>query len=253
MRGPSRASLLKRINERGKALLLADENVVRRKGLSFVEVKNSELRRLFDQALDLTHYAKSCQRVGRCMRLLVVHHGDWVGGVVLGSTFPNVDVRDRALGLKIYVTGFLSRGLTNPWSGKNHEYWNCLQSIVNHARTFIFPQYQGQGFGKEAHRLLLKDGIKIWEAKYHQKVYALDTLCDHSDSGLFLSNGWVHVGQTKGFTADYKSSFTARRKVVPSINNAALTASPVRWQVWVRTLRPSLKPGLGTKSGQKTV
>ena len=248
MRGLTRESLLKRINKRGETLLHAEEKVMHLKGMHFVEVKSSELRRLFDRALDMTHYAKSCQRVGRCMRLSVVHHGNWVGGVVLGSTFPNVDVRDRALGLKIYVTGFLSRGLTNPWSGKNREYWNCLQSIVNHARTFIFPQFQGQGFGKKAHRLLLKDGIQMWEAKYRQKVYALDTLCDHSDSGLFLSNGWVHVGQTKGFTADYKNSFTARRKVVPSINNAALRASSVCWQVWVRTIRPSLRPVLDRQS-----
>jgi hypothetical protein len=238
----TKSALLEQISSQGTVALLGQRRARQAPPLHFIEIQSTELRHLFDRALDLTHYAKSCQRVGRCMRLALVHGDHWVGGVVLGSTFPNVDVRDRALGLKVYVSDFASRGLSNPWSGKNHEYWNCLQSIVNHARTFIFPHFQGRGLGKEAHRLLLRNGIKLWELKYRQKVYALDTLCDHSDSGLFLSNGWVHVGETKGFTADYRKAFTLRKKVTPSINNAALRQGAVRWQVWVRTLRPSLKP-----------
>lgn len=248
MPGKTKKAALERICTQGEELLTKQHRIGRSTRVRFVEIEDAELRHLFDGALDLTHYAKSCQRVGRCMRLALVHDAHWVGGVVLGSTFPNVDVRDRALGLKVYVSGFASRGLSNPWSGKNRKYWNCLQSIVNHARTFIFPQFQGRGLGKEAHRLLLGDGIKLWESKYHQKVYALDTLCDHSDSGLFLSNGWLHVGQTKGFTADYKKSFTLRKKVTPSINNAALRPGPTRWQVWVRTIRPSLRPLAGRGS-----
>lgn len=232
--------LLKHMCTQGEALLR--ESIRQTAKMHFVEVQSTELRALFDKALDLTHHAKSCQRVGRCMRLAVVHDGHWVGGVVLGSTFPNVDVRDRALGLKVYISGFASRGLSNPWSGKNHAYWNCLQSIVNHARTFVFPEFQGRGLGKEAHRLLLRDGIRLWEIKYKQRVYALDTLCDHSDSGLFLANGWVHAGETKGFTADYKNSFTLRKRTAPSINNAALRSGGTRWQVWVRMIRPSLRP-----------
>src|SRR6267143_257962 len=238
----TKTALLEQICSQGTAALFRQHRIPRAPGPYFVEIQRVELRHLFDEALDLTHYAKSCQRVGRCMRLALVHDDHWVGGVVLGSTFPNVDARDRALGLKVYVSGFASRGLSNPWSGKNREYWDCLQSIVNHARTFIFPQFQGRGLGKEAHRLLLRDGIKLWESKYHHKVYALDTLCDHSDSGLFLSNGWIHVGETKGFTADYRNAFTLRKKVTPSINNAALRPGATRWQVWVRTLRPSLRP-----------
>ena len=241
-------TLLANLCAKGEALLGQRQSIPQGHRVRFIEVQFREMRQVFDQALDLTHYAKSCQRVGRCMRLAIIYGGRWVGGVVLGSTFPNVDVRDRALGLKVFVSGFAARGLRNPWSGKNRDYWSCLQSIVNHARTFVFPEFQGRGLGKEAHRLLLNVGIKLWEKKYNQSVYALDTLCDHSDSGLFLSNGWIHVGETRGFTADYKNSFTLRKKTKPCINNAALRLGSTRWQVWIRMIRPSLKP---TNMGQK--
>jgi GNAT superfamily N-acetyltransferase len=235
--------ILKAIRVRGEAVLSRLYDISFSESLHFVEISDPELRHSFDSALDLTHYAKSCQRVGRCMRLAIMHGHRWVGGIVLGSTFPNVGVRDDALGLKIFVAGYASRGLKNPWSGKNCEYWDCLQTIVNHARTFVFPEFQGRGLGKEAHKALLRTGVKSWERKYKQQVYALDTLCDHSDSGLFLSNGWTHVGQTKGYTSNYRRPFSLRKKSTPSINNASLKPGNTKWQVWVRVLRPELKPG----------
>lgn len=232
---------LNTMRNKGEAILSSQGDLHSRRTVDFKVIQGAELRQLFDDALDLVHYAKSCQRVGRCMRLAIVSEENWVGGIVLGSTFPNIATRDQALGLKKYVIGFQSRGLRNPWSRTNTLYWQALQTIVNHARTFIFPEFQGCGLGKSAHRLLLSRGIKLWEQKYSHKVYALDTLCDQSDSGLFLANGWSHVGQTKGYTADYQRPFSSKR-AAPSINNAALRPGPRRWEVWVRTIRESLSP-----------
>src|SRR5579884_221914 len=249
MRPKAKLKVLSRMRHHGEEVLLRIFVRPRPKSLSFVEIRDPELRQLFDNALDLTHYAKSCQRVGRCMRLAVMQDNHWVGGIVLGSTFPNVGVRDQALGLKVYIAGFASRGLKNPWSAKNRDYWECLQTIVNHARTFIFPEFQGRGLGKEAHRLLLMSGVQLWETKYQQRVYAFDTLCDHADSGLFLANGWTHVGETRGFTANYRKPFSLRKGASPSINNASLHPGPTKWQVWVRVVRPELRPriaGLAT-------
>jgi hypothetical protein len=205
-------------------------------------IEDSLARRGFDYALDCLHYARSCQRVGRCMRLAIMLGKQWVGGIVLGSTFPNVGARDEALGLKLFVRGFQHRGLRNAWCKENVEYWSALQSIVNHARTFVFPEFQGRGIGKAAHALLLTQGMQIWERHYDGRVYALDTLCDQTDSGLFLSNGWTLVGQTKGYTADYRNGFSADRNGAASINNAALKFGRTTWQVWVRVIRPSLRP-----------
>jgi hypothetical protein len=93
------------------------------------------LRGAFDEALDEVHYAGACSRVGRCMRLLIVENGQWAGGIVLGSTFPNIDVRDEALGLKRHVRNHHLRGLRSPWARENVPYWSRLQLVVNHART----------------------------------------------------------------------------------------------------------------------
>src|SRR5438067_13823761 len=92
-------------------------------GLGFVEVCDREWRKLFDEALDLVHYSHSCQRVGRCMRLAIIEDGQWVGGIVLGSTFPNILVRDKDVGLRKFVTNYKKRGLKNPWTRDNKLYW----------------------------------------------------------------------------------------------------------------------------------
>jgi len=214
------------------------------KGLSFVEVNDGAWRMLFDEALDLIHYSGSCQRVGRCMRLAVVEDGQWVGGIVLGSTFPNILVRDEAVGLRKFVTNYKKRGLRNPWSRDNKSYWNNLQKVVNHARTFIFPQFQGRGLGIRAHGLLLTEGVGLWEKKYRDKVYALDTLCTADESKLFLSNNWMRAGQTKGYSSNRSEVFSKPMKVLDDEakgikNNSALQKSEngTQWWVWVIQLR----------------
>lgn len=234
----SRAMTSLRLN--AERLLLSHAR--RRQGVWLTVVNDRLVRSAFDEALERLHYARSCQRVGRCMRLAIMLDRCWVGGVVLGSTFPNVDVRDEALGLKVFVRGFQKRGLRNAWCKENVEYWSALQTIVNHARTFVFPEFQGRGLAKTAHQLLLAQGVRIWERQYRERVYALDTLCDQTDSGLFLANGWSLVGQTKGYTADYAGLFSARRKQPARINNAALKVGRTRWQVWIRVVRPSMRP-----------
>jgi GNAT superfamily N-acetyltransferase len=205
----------------------------------FVPVTDKDTRRMFDQTLDLIHYAGSCQRVGRCVRLCIYDRSTWVGGIVLGSTFANVHVRDQALGLKQLVENTRARGIRHPWSRENRAYWSCLQHVVNHARTFIFPPFQGKGLGSLAHRELLRTGVSHWERRYSERVLALDTLCTHPSSKLFLSNGWQLVGRTKGYTSDPDQVFSKRAfreewsQVRHNIALKRLGRNSVRWWVWV--------------------
>lgn len=208
----------------------------------FVEIRDSKWRALFNQALDKIHYAGSCQRVGRCMRLAVLEEGQWVGGIVLGSTFPNILVRDKALGLRQYVEDYKERGLSSPWASENTLYWEALQKIINHARTFIFPSFQGKGRGIKAHSLLLTEGVALWKAKYQDEVIGLDNLCTDSDSRLFKENGWQFVGRTKGYTSDPSEVFSKRaveNDWEHIKNNVALKRieGSTRWLVWVIDLR----------------
>jgi len=196
------------------------------------------LRKLFDASLDILHYAGRCQRVGRCMRLLIVNaERQWLGGIVLGSPFPNVHDRDVALGLKRHVAAAIAKGV-HPWSRQNRAYWLALQRVVNHARTFVFPEFQGKGIGIQAHQILLTEGVGHWQARYPGEVTALDTLCDASDSGLFRRNGWSHVGRTRGYESDPASEFASTEKIkgVAPRNNVGLRASGRRWEIWVKEL-----------------
>lgn len=210
------------------------------RGLSLVPQeygrKGRPFRELFDAALSSTHYAGSCQRVGRCMRLAIVADGNWVGGVVLGSTFPNVGCRDEALGLKQFVQGRDRASSRSPWAAENTGYWSALQGVVNHARTFVFPEFQGRGIGISAHELLPTMGINVWRQRYAEPVWALDTLCDQGDSGLFRRNGWQWVGRTKGYTSDTSTEFSVKQQVPGLRNNVGLRLSSRQWEVWVRSI-----------------
>jgi hypothetical protein len=236
---------LKRVEmiQRDGQLIFKDHLPKSRRKLFLSEVSDPHLQRLFDESLNLTHYAGACQRVGRCMRLSIIFNKIWVGGIVLGSPFPNIDVRDRSVGIKKYVLNSKKRGLKSPWACENRAYWTRLQRIVNHARTFVFPDFQGQRLGIKAHRLLLTQGIELWEQKYRDKVAALDTLCDHGDSKMFLANGWILVGETKGYSSNPKAVFSGRtNRDKPFKNNVALAQSPDnrKWVVWVKMINSAL-------------
>ncbi len=208
--------------------------------LSLIQVDDKPLKRLFDLACDELHYAKSCQRVGRCMRLAIALDGHWAGGIVLGSPFPNIRCRDDAFGLTRFVKDWKERELPSPWARENELYWRGLQRIVNHARTFIFPSFAGRGLGIEAHRLLLSEGAVTWSARYGS-FDGFDTLCTEPKSRLFLANGWSLVGRTQGYSRD-PNRLLSKRAAEGSIkrvaDNAGLTRrrGAIRWWVWVRPL-----------------
>jgi hypothetical protein len=98
----------------GNDLLKGNRKLPKR--LSFIIVETSEMRRVFDEAAEEIHYAGACQRVGRCMRLAIIFKGEWVGGIVLGSTFPNIRPRDEAFGLTKFIKNWRERGLVSPWA-----------------------------------------------------------------------------------------------------------------------------------------
>ncbi len=213
------------------------------KRLRFIVVEDLKARRLFDRVLDDIHYAGACQRVGRCMRLAVTNGRDWLGGIVLGSTFPNIAVRDEAFGLSQHIRNTKARGLISPFAAENRDYWDRLQKIVNHARTFVFPAFQGSGIGIEMHRLLLTEGRAIWEAAYNECICGFDTLCTHSKSRLFLENGWTLVGRTKGYTRDPQAVFSARRAfeqewtTIEENAGLGILKGSKRWWIWVKVFQ----------------
>jgi hypothetical protein len=208
--------------------------------LGFHSVKTPGLRESFDLACQEMHYAGACRRVGRRLRLAVMKHGEWVGGIFLGSPFPNIKVRDDAFEISRFARGATERGLASAWASENRDYWERLQLIVNHARAFVFPQYRGGGLGVMMHRLLETEGRELWEERYGP-LAGFDTMCTDPNSRLFGENGWTLVGQTQGYSRD--PSLVLSRRVAESkfrriSDNAALSRSSNshRWWVWVRIL-----------------
>ena len=238
MRAPPNPALAQGAQQRGTSILrhIQDQPL---EGLSFVPVTDPTWRRLFDACLDAYHYAGGCQRVGRCLRLALVHDDVWVGGSVIGSPFPNILVRDEALGMRRFVTDWYKRG-KSPWTRHNREYWQALQGIIDHARTFVFPTCQGQGYGTRAIALLESVALDLWYERYRERPWALDTLCHTKDGGLFRANGWDFVGHTRGYTSSRKVTFSRRDDYTPQVrghNVGLVRAEREPWCVWVKALR----------------
>lgn len=176
------------------------------------------------------------------MRLTITFEGQWAGGMVLGSTFPNIRPRDEAFGLTKYVEGWKEKGLVSPWARENRDYWDRLQLIVNHARTFVFPALWGNGIGTAALSLLSTEGKRLWEERYGGPIYGFDTLAAHPTSRLFEDNGWTLVGRTQGYSRDRQKVFSKRasKEEWEDIkDNAGLTKDQdnTRWWIWVKVLR----------------
>jgi hypothetical protein len=212
-----------------------------RRQLSLVRLTTPDARHLFDDACQRLHYAGACYRVGRRMRLAVIEQGEWVGGVVLGSPFPNLRPRDDAFGLTKYVKDWQERGLASPWAHENRPYWERLQLVVNQARAFVFPQFRGTRVGVRTHALLETEGRGLWEERYGP-LAGFDTLCTESRSKLFSENGWTLVGRTLGYRRDPSATLSQRvlAGTLPHVSdNAGLTREPgnTRWWIWVRILR----------------
>ena len=229
---------LEAIRLKGTQLLHDQLSLPRR--LSLVPVESNEARLLFDDACEKIHYAGACRRVGRRFRLAIISKGEWVGGFVLGSPFPNLRARDDAFGLTRWVLNWEQRRLASPWASENEEYWRRLQQIVNHARAFVFSAAQGRGIGIRAHSLLESEGSHYWRARYGGRVAGFDTLCNHASSRLFAANRWNLVGRTAGYRRD--PSITLSRRALNQRrqgDNAGLSprTDGVRWWIWVRKLR----------------
>jgi GNAT superfamily N-acetyltransferase len=217
----------------GSKLLVAP----RHNGLQLTTLTDPQVRRWFDEACELNHYAGACRRVGRCMRLCIWESGAWAGGIVLGSTFPAIAVRDEAFGLQRFARDYRARGLVSAWASENREYWDRLQHIVNHARTFVFPAFRGSGIAVAAHKKLLTQGRRLWEQQYGTTIAGFDNLCTTATSRMFGDNGWSYVGLTKGYSRDPNRLLSRRLAEAPTHrDNAGLQTSSdaTRWHVWVR-------------------
>jgi hypothetical protein len=227
------------LRSQGTEAIRAENRLLKR--LSFTAITSTDARRAFDEACQRLHYAGACHRVGRRMRLAVIENGEWVGGIVLGSPFPNLRPRDDAFGLTKYVRDWQQRGLANPWAQENRLYWSKLQLVVNQARAFVFPDFRGSRVGVRSHALLETEGRGLWEERYGRLV-GFDTLCTESKSKLFSDNNWTLVGRTLGYTRDSRTLLSQRvtSGIVQNVSdNAGLVLRPsgTRWWIWVRILR----------------
>lgn len=229
-----------KIRTMGNNILCEAEKIPKK--LNFIVIKTPEMRYVFDEACEEIHYAGACQRVGRCMRLAITYHNEWIGGIVLGSTFPNIKARDEAFGLTKYTKGYKKKGLVSPWARENKAYWDRLQLIVNHARTFIFPKFQGNGLGIASLSLLLTTGRRIWEERYNVSICGFDTLCTHPTSRLFKDNRWKLVGQTRGYSRDpyklfSKRAFKEEWKNIKDNAGLCKIKGNMQWWIWVKVFK----------------
>lgn len=130
------------------------------------------------------HYSKPKGFVGRSICYRITYNWQTYGHIVGGSS-----------------TKFLPG--RNEFFDSIYKNWE-LNNIINNIFFHIEPKegkYPIRNFSQKVLELFQKTIKRDWEYKYMDKVLGFETLIELPRSGeIYKRNGWLNVGQTKGFT-----------------------------------------------------
>lgn len=144
-------------------------------------VEGDTLRKSFRTAIPMFHsYKQSANYMGRQVNWLIMCQGVCLGVIGLGSPIMAIKPRDDYIGWKKDVRM------------KN------LVKVADNWRYTLKPEAP-KNSGSKVLSLMMKECRKVWKEKYGDNLVLLETLVEPPRKGtIYLANGWVNVGTTKG-------------------------------------------------------
>jgi len=138
-------------------------------------------RNVFKTIVPMFHsYKQTTHFVGRQLNYLIMCKNSCVGVIGLGSSVMAMKPRDTFIG----------------WDKETR-----LQNLVKTANNWRFTvtPLAPKNTGSKALSLLLKICRNEWKKTYGDTLCLLETLVEPPrNGGVYLANGWVNVGETKG-------------------------------------------------------
>jgi len=144
-------------------------------------VDDEHERESFRTAVPWFHsYKQSTAFVGRQVNWLIMCGNTCLGSVGLGSSVRAMKPRDEYIGWDISVRSV------------------NLVKTANNWRFTIKPEAPPNA-GSKVLSLMMKECRKVWKEKYGDNLVLLETLVEPPRKGtVYLANGWILVGETKG-------------------------------------------------------
>jgi len=145
------------------------------------KVKTDLDRKTFCRIVPMFHsYKQTTNFVGRQINWLIMCNTSCIGVIGLGSSVMAMKPRDKFIG----------------WDKDTRL--NNLTKTANNWRFTVLPNAP-KNTGSKSLSLLLKLCKKEWMKKFGDKLVLLETLVEPPrNGGVYLANGWVNVGHTKG-------------------------------------------------------
>lgn len=129
-----------------------------------------------------SHYSQPKGFVGRNLCFAINYDGVYYGHIVAGSATRYLPGRNEFLGTNLAQ----------------------LNNIINNIFYNVPPvngKYPCRNFTTKVLRTFLSESKRVWEQKYGDIVVGFETLIELPRTGeLYKRAGFVHVGNTKGYT-----------------------------------------------------
>lgn len=106
------------------------------------------------------------------------------------------------------------------------------------ARAYILKDFQGKGYGIKMIKLIESNAIDIWKKKYDDDVIGIDCLdiVGPEQAKIFLINGWLYVGTTKGFSRVKRKPFGGKIKDHDYPIIGKMERINPKWHIYVKNL-----------------
>ena len=144
-------------------------------------VEGESRRKSFRTAIPKFHsYKQTANYMGRQVNWLIMCQGNCLGVIGLGSPVMAMGPRDKYIG----------------WD-KTTRLKNLVK-VADNWRYTLKPEAP-KNAGSKVLSLMMKECRKVWKEKYGDNLVLLETLVEPPRKGtIYLANGWIKVGITKG-------------------------------------------------------
>jgi DDE_Tnp_1-associated/Druantia protein DruA len=170
-------------------------------------IEDSERER-FDEELAAKHYLKNANAVGRVLRYVAEHRGQWVALLVFNSPALHIKLRDQWL----------------HWPARQLKERRHL--IAQNSRFLVLgAPGQWPNLASRVLRLVCERLPADWQAHFGYPVLVAETFVDPQRfrGTCYKAAGWEQLGPTQGYERDWQDFYTD-------------TQHPK--QLWVRALAP---------------
>jgi len=144
-------------------------------------VEGESTKKSFRTAIPMFHsYKQTANYMGRQVNWLIMCQGVCLGAIGLGSPVMAMGPRDKYIG----------------WDKETRL--KNLVKVADNWRYTLKPEAP-KNAGSKVLSLMMKKCRAVWKEKYGDNLVLLETLVEPPRKGtIYLANGWINVGTTKG-------------------------------------------------------